>query len=91
MKTLPEHLSEFKRTPDFTEGTVPQGLQRRHTTPTGTWAKIHVLSGKLLYRILEPEIEELSLSPSNPGVIEPTVPHEVQTVGDVRFYVAFYK
>ncbi len=91
MKALPENLSEFKRTPEFTEDTLPEGLQSRHTTPTGTWAKIIIIQGTLTYRILEPELEEIELSESQPGVIEPMVPHEVKLTGEVRFYVAFYR
>lgn len=91
MKTLPENLSEFKRTPEFTEATLPEGLKSRHTTPTGTWAKITILGGKLTYRILEPEVEENELSVTQPGVIEPLVPHEVKLTGAVQGYIAFYR
>ena len=91
MKTLPQNLAEFKRTPEFTEASLPEGLQNRHTTPTGTWAKIIILEGTLTYRILEPELEEVALSESQFGVIEPGVPHEVKLTGKVRCYVAFYR
>lgn len=91
MKNLPKNLSEFKRTTDFTETTIPKGLLKHHTTPTGTWAKINILSGTLIYRILEPEVEEIELSSFNCGIIEPTIPHEVKINGNVKFYVAFYK
>ncbi len=90
MKSLPDKLTEFKRTSEFTEATVPQGLLKQHTTPTGTWAKINILSGSLIYRILEPEVEEIELSTFKPGIIEPTIPHEVRIIGDVRFFVTFY-
>jgi len=91
MKSLPDNVAEFKRTPEFTEATLPPGLQKNHTTPTGTWAQINVLSGRLLYRILEPAIEEVELSETCHGVIEPAVPHEVQIIGNVRFFVAFHR
>ena len=45
-----------------------------------------------LYRILEPEFEEIELSPERPGVVEPEVPHEVEPAkGGVRFRVDFYR
>ena len=50
-----------------------------------------VVEGKLLYRILEPSVEEVHLSPEKFGVVEPTVLHEVQPVGEVQFYVEFYR
>ena len=55
------------------------------------WAKIVVLEGRLRYRILEPVIREFELWPSRPDVVEPEVPHEVEAIGEVRFYVEFYR
>jgi hypothetical protein len=48
-----------------------------------------VLSGSLRYRILGPDPEEHILSPERVGVVEPEVPHEVEPLGEVRFYVEF--
>ena len=45
----------------------------------------------LTYRILEPEVEEVLLSRSKCGVIEPTIKHEVVPEPGVRFYVEFYR
>ncbi len=49
------------------------------------------MEGRLCYRILEPELREFDLSPERYGVVEPQVPHEVEAMGDVRFYVEFYR
>ena len=54
------------------------------------YGKIVVLEGTLLYRILEPEVEEILLSPNRCGVVEPTVRHEVVPSTEVRFYVEFH-
>ena len=91
MKELPENVKPYKRTPEFTAETVPSGLLRDHNTKPGVWGKIVVLEGTLLYRILEPEVEEHRLDPEHPGVVEPTVKHEVEVQGDVRFYVEFHR
>ena len=90
MKKLPANVTSYSRTPEFTRATVPKGLLRRHLTKHGTWGKIVILEGRLRYRILEPEVEEIELSPQRHGVVEPTVPHEVEPIGHVRFYVEFY-
>jgi tellurite resistance-related uncharacterized protein len=90
MKNLPDSVTSYSRTPDFTRSTVPKGLLRQHQTKAGTWGKIVVLEGKLRYRILEPEIEAIELSPERYGVVEPTVPHEVEPIGHVLFYVEFF-
>lgn len=91
MKRLPAGMSPYKRTPDFTQDTVPAGLLHGHTTKEGVWARIIVAEGSLRYRILEPELEEILLGPSLPGIVEPSVQHEVQPLGPVRFYVEFYR
>ena len=70
---------------------VPAALLRSHRTKAGTWAKIVVLEGRLLYRILEPETEEIELSPNRPGIVEPEAPHEVEARGRVRFRVEFWR
>lgn len=91
MRNLPTNVSAYKRTPDFTEHTVPAGLLRSHNTKEGVWGKIVVLEGTLLYRILEPTVEEVLLTPGNHGVVEPTIRHEVVPYPGVRFYVDFHR
>ena len=91
MKYLPADVVAYKKTPTFFEHSVPAGLLKAHQTKVGTWGRIVILSGNLLYRILEPAIEEVRLSESHSGVVEPKVLHEVETVGPVEFYVEFYK
>jgi len=65
-------------------------LLKAHQTRQGTRRKIHVTQGQLHYRILEPEYEEVLLSAEKAGIVEPTIPHEVEPNGDVRFYVEFF-
>ena len=87
---MPADAVPYKRTAEFTHSTVPSGLLRSHRTKDGTWAKIVVLEGALTYRILEPVIEEVVLTPERHGVVEPTIRHEVVPGPGVRFYVEFY-
>ena len=91
MKSLPTNVVPYQRTKEFTESTVPAGLLRRHDTKAGVWGRIHVLEGTLTYRILEPAVEENVLSPGIDGIVEPQVPHEVEPVGRVRFFVEFLR
>ncbi len=90
MKDLPANVTRYNKTPVFTRATVKKGLLRRHLTMAGTWGKIIILEGRLRYRILEPEMEEIELSPERYGVIEPGVPHEVEPISHVRFYIEFF-
>ena len=91
---LPANATPYARTADFTEATVPAGRLRSHTTKAGAWGLIHVLEGRLAYRITDPQRAALEtiLSPDGaPGVVEPMVLHEVQPLGPVRFYVEFLR
>jgi len=91
VKKIPAQAKPYKRPPEFTEQTVPAGLVGRHNTMQEVWAMIHVVEGRLLYRILEPEREEHLLDPTHPGIVEPQTPHQVQIVGPIRFYVEFHR
>jgi len=89
VKSLPPDVRPYRRTPDFDASSVPAGLLRSHTTKAGVWGRICVLEGELVYRILEPEIEERVLAPGIDGVVEPGVPHEVVLREGARFFVEF--
>jgi len=91
MKNLPPSVAPYHRTREFSESTVPDALRRRHTTKPGVWARICILEGSLRYRILEPVQEDNVLSTEAPGVVEPEVPHEVEPLGRVRFFVEFLR
>jgi tellurite resistance-related uncharacterized protein len=91
---LPQDARPYRRTDVFTETTVPKGLLKAHTTKEGAWALIHVLEGRLAYRVTDPRRprSETVLTPEAPaGVVEPTVLHEVEPLGPVRFFVEFHR
>jgi tellurite resistance-related uncharacterized protein len=90
---LPEGLDAYKRTPVFTEATVPAGLLRDHRTKEGVWGLIQVVEGELLYRIDDRRraYREYRVAPGTPGVVEPGVLHRVEPRGPVRFYVEFFR
>lgn len=85
----PEGLVAYKRTPEFTETTVPAGLLRSHSTKPGVWAKIHVLSGRLRFTDLVLGISR-DLDEGVHTVVYPEAEHEVAPQGEVRFFVEFH-
>lgn len=91
MKQLPDNVVAYKKTSEFTETTVPNGLLKNHQTKEGVWGKIIVLAGNLEYTIIEPEQEVIQLNESRYGVVEPTILHHVKPLGPVRFYVEFHR
>jgi tellurite resistance-related uncharacterized protein len=86
---LPADVAPYKRTPIFNQDTVPAGLRRSHSTKPGVWGVIHVLEGRLRYRIYDPASEQV-LSPDVPGIVRPAQLHEVEPLGPVRFFVEFH-
>lgn len=91
---LPPQVRPYRRTGEFTETTVPPALLRAHTTKDGTWGMIHVLTGRLVYRITDPRqasSEVVLTADTAPGVVEPTILHAVEPLGPVRFFVEFHR
>lgn len=91
---LPDGLAPYRRTPIFTDTSVPPALLADHDTKAGTWGLIHVGEGRLRYRVTDPRRAplDLVLTPdSPPGVVEPTIRHHVEPIGPVRFEVEFWR
>jgi tellurite resistance-related uncharacterized protein len=91
MTGLPRDLEAYSRSPEFNQDTLPAALRKQHSTKAGTWALIHVLEGRLIYRIYEPP-EETVLEPGTPGIVRPQRLHEVEpAIAPMRMYVEFYR
>lgn len=90
MNQLPDGLHAYRRTPTFTEQTVPAGLLKDHEIKAGTWGVIHVASGELRYVV--PSLgEDTVLSPEKDGIVLPETLHHVVPIGAVSFYVEFWR
>jgi tellurite resistance-related uncharacterized protein len=91
---LPPDVRAYKRTAEFTEADVPAALLKAHSTKAGVWGVIHVQDGRLAYRVTDPRRlrSERVLTPEGPpGLVEPTILHEVEPLGPVRFHVEFHR
>ena len=91
MTSLPTTVAHYKSTPEFTQDTVPAGLQRDHTTAAGVWGKIVILDGALEYHIVEPAPSVQVLAPGIDGVVVPQMKHHLVLTGPVRFRVDFHR
>lgn len=90
MKILPSHVTAYKKTLIYNQDSIPPGLLNDHSTQANVWGKICVLNGELLYTITQTG-EEYRLSMEQFGVVEPEIKHKVSPIGEVSFYVEFYK
>ena len=85
----PDGLAAYRRTPEFDETTIPAGLRSEHATKRGAWARIHVLSGALRYRVGAPIHRSFRIDSGSSGIVVPEVPHRVEPEGPVRFFIEF--
>ncbi|MBA3459337.1 MAG: DUF3565 domain-containing protein [Deltaproteobacteria bacterium] len=88
---LPSGFEAYKRTPDFTAASIPDGLKRHHSTKPGVWAVINVLEGRLRYVVEPPLVHEEVIEAGGRAVVVAEVLHHVEPEGEVRFFVEFYR
>jgi hemoglobin len=88
---LPAGVTAYSRTPDFTPQNIPDKIRAAHATKAGTWGLLHVLEGRLLYRLEAPRHGERRLAAGETVVIEPTIRHHVAFLEPGRFFVEFYR
>lgn len=88
---FPDGLYEYKRTPVFTEDSIPAGLRADHDTKPGVWGLIHVEEGTLLYTVHAAADRTHVLNAGDTGVVAPLMKHRVEAPGTVRFFVAFHR
>lgn len=91
---LPPGLISYRRTPEFSETSVPPALLADHDTKPGTWGLIHVAEGQLRYTVTDPRrpAADIILSPDRaPGIVEPTIRHHIEPIGKVAFHVEFFR
>lgn len=88
---LPDGLEKYFETAVFTEHNAPQKIKERHQSKEGVWARIVLLSGELDYIVEDSDGSALRLMPGIDGIIRPTEPHRVATVGPVEFKIEFYR
>ena len=67
------------------------GCSAHTAPPPASGGLIHMLESRLLYRVLDPPSECVLDPTTAPGVVEPSVPHEVAPLGPVRFQVEFHR
>ena len=86
---LPPHFVAYKRTPIFTQETLPEGLRHDHLTRPGVWARILVIEGRLRYQVPAVAVDDV-LTPDHSGVVLPEVFHSVDPLGAVQFFLDFF-
>ena len=63
---------------------------RVHSTKPGVWGVINVTAGRLRYVVPSASIDVV-LDANTRAVITPEQPHRVEPLGEVSFFVEFWK
>ncbi len=79
----------YRRTPEFDAASVPRGLTSDHATRQGIWGRIHVLEGRLVYRVGTPVNTSFVVKAGSSAVVVPEVRHRVEPGKSARFYIEF--
>lgn len=85
---LPAQLQCYKTTPLFDE--IPPGLRQAHSTRRGVWGLLRVLAGSVDF-VDEPSGLCRRLEAGDTQVIQPERLHHLESVGELRFQVEFYR
>ncbi len=91
---LPGNVILLRSTPIFTAESLPQALRENHSTKEGSWGRLCIISGQLRYEVCDPRrppSTTILIPESEPGIIEPTILHRVEPVGEVEFQVQFWR
>lgn len=86
-RELPATVAAGRRTPTFTEATVPPALTRDHLT--ATWARLEVDAGTVVFTEDDPPFERM-VEAGDSLVIVVGRPHRVAPGPGARFAVQFF-
>ncbi|WP_457584851.1 DUF1971 domain-containing protein [Ensifer canadensis] len=87
--SLPPISSQpYRSTPLFNEETIPAPLLKRRQLRPGTWVKLSVIEGSLIYH--DDTQPAVSVSADATITIPPDVAHHLQIVGPVKCQLHFY-
>ena len=87
---IPRGLFPAGASPNFTEDTIPEALQREHTLAAGRWGVLHALEGQMVFVDLETGRERMVEAPDL-VVIRPGVPHKVSLDGPLTCRIDFFR
>jgi tellurite resistance-related uncharacterized protein len=89
--TMPPEFVLVRTSKEFTEKTVPAGLLHAHKLASGVWARLRVLSGRVVFAYEASPYEPVSLSGGDHVDIPPDILHSVELLADARFVIEFFR
>ena len=90
-RVLPDGISSYSKSPEFTSDTVPDNLLTHHSLKSGTWGCLNVSAGQVTYFSDVADDPPLIARAGEAIVIYPEERHFVEVSGDAVFFIEFYK
>lgn len=87
---LPEGFVAYRKTPVYTEHSIPAALTGYHATKAGVWTRIFVLGGRLRVVIAALDMDTV-LDGAEPGIVPPALRHRLEPRGRLRFYLEWLR
>lgn len=95
---LPHSVVCYKKTPEWTQDTMPAGFKKAHSTAAGVWARVNIVGGSCDF-VFEAgggsgsdEEIRLHLTAGETLIVPPRVKHHVEPdAGGLLFFLEFHK
>ncbi len=88
---IPAGARLVRTTPEFDEGSVPDGLLQAHQIAAGVWGRLVVREGSLVFAFEDAAGPGRHIGAGAAVVIPPERLHHVEVTGPVRFVVEFHR
>lgn len=91
MTKLPQ-LETYRMVGPFGPDSLPDGLRRTHRLKAGTWGRLTVHSGEIMFHWDDDSGEApATLRPGEPAMVPPERPHHLEEVGDFSLSIEFQR
>jgi len=87
--TNPKFPGSYSSSPVFDQDTLPDALRRSHSTKSGTWGLLEVISGQITY-VVEETGKGKNLREGDLQPIAPDEVHHVEPLGPMQMQVHFF-
>lgn len=88
---LPPEVEPYRTIGPFDAETLPAGLRRTHSLKEGSWGRIDLTQGELLFVWEDDQDGEERLCAPAELVVPPQAPHHVAPVGQIELTITFYR
>lgn len=86
----PQGLSMYRRSLEFNENSIPEYLKEDYSVSSGTWGRVIVLRGRLIYEVMDPLNTSFDIVIPKFGVIVPDIKCRIIPSGKVWFCIEYY-